>query len=80
MQVRIHRGAHEIGGSCVEVESNGSRIVLDVGKPLWAEWNEQVPLPMVRGLADGSDSSLAGLLISHPHMDHYGLIDHRSRR
>jgi ribonuclease J len=75
VQVRIHRGAHEIGGSCVEVESNGSRIVLDVGKPLWAEWNEQVPLPLVPGLADGSDPSLAGLLISHPHMDHYGLID-----
>jgi ribonuclease J len=57
------------------VESHGSRIVLDVGKPLWAEWNEQVPLPLVAGLADGSDPSLAGLLISHPHMDHYGLID-----
>jgi ribonuclease J len=57
------------------VESHGSRIVLDVGKPLWAEWNEQVPLPLVAGLADGSDRSLAGLLISHPHMDHYGLID-----
>ena len=28
-----------------------------------------------QGLADGSDPSLAGLLISHPHMDHYGLID-----
>ena len=75
MQVRIHRGAHEIGGSCVEVESHGSRIVLDVGKPLWAGWNEQVALPLVPGLAGGSDPSLAGLLISHPHMDHYGLID-----
>jgi ribonuclease J len=57
------------------VECHGSRIVLDVGKPLWAEWNEHVPLPLVAGLADGSDPSLAGLLISHPHMDHYGLID-----
>jgi ribonuclease J len=75
MQIKIHRGAHEVGGSCVEVESHGSRIVLDVGKPLWAGWNEQVPLPLVAGLADGSDPSLAGLLISHPHMDHYGLID-----
>ncbi|MGY1601647.1 hypothetical protein [Geodermatophilus sp. SYSU D00815] len=25
MRVRIHRGAHEIGGSCVEVESAGAR-------------------------------------------------------
>jgi ribonuclease J len=75
MQIKIHRGAHEVGGSCVELKSHGSRIVLDIGKPLWAGWNEQVPLPLVAGLADGSDPSLAGLLISHPHMDHYGLID-----
>ena len=27
------------------------------------------------GLADGSDPSLAGVIISHPHLDHYGLID-----
>ena len=75
MKVRIHRGAHEIGGSCVEVEHRGSRIVLDVGKPLWAGWDEKVPLPAVPGLADGSDPSLAGVIISHPHLDHYGLID-----
>ena len=75
MNVRIHRGAHEIGGSCVEVEYCGSRIVLDVGKPLWAGWDEVVPLPAVPGLADGSDPSLAGVIISHPHLDHYGLID-----
>src|SRR5664279_458760 len=74
MNVRIHRGAHEIGGSCVEVEYCGSRIVLDVGKPLSAGWDEAVPLPAVPGLADGSDPALAGVIISHPHLDHYGLI------
>ncbi len=75
MNVRIHRGAHEIGGSCVEVEYRGGRLVLDVGKPLWAGWDEKVPLPAIRGLADGLDPSLAGVIISHPHLDHYGLID-----
>jgi ribonuclease J len=75
MRIRILRGAHEIGGSCVEVEARGSRIVLDVGKPLWADWGETVPLPDVPGLADGSDRSLAGVIISHPHLDHYGLIE-----
>jgi len=75
MQVRILRGAHEIGGSCVEMATEDSRIVLDVGKPLWADWNETVPLPAVPGLADGADRSLAGVVISHPHLDHYGLID-----
>ena len=75
LNVRIHRGAHEVGGNCVELEYQGSRIVLDVGKPLWAGWDEVVPLPAVPGLADGSDPSLAGVIISHPHLDHYGLID-----
>jgi ribonuclease J len=74
MRVRILRGAHEIGGSCVEIEYRASRIVLDVGKPLGAGWDEVVPLPGVPGLADGSDPSLAGVIISHPHLDHYGLI------
>jgi ribonuclease J len=34
MKVTIHRGTHEIGGSCVELEHNGSRIILDLGMPL----------------------------------------------
>jgi ribonuclease J len=74
IRVRIHRGANEIGGSCVELESQGSRLVLDVGKPLWAGWDEVVPLPAVAGLADWGDRSLSGVVISHPHLDHYGLI------
>ena len=75
MRVRIHRGAHEIGGCCVEVESQGARLVLDVGKPLSARPGEHVPLPPVPGLAEGGDPSLLGVLISHPHLDHYGLLD-----
>jgi ribonuclease J len=34
MRARIHRGANEIGGSCVELESGGARLVLDIGLPL----------------------------------------------
>jgi ribonuclease J len=75
VRARILRGAHEIGGSCVELATANSRIVLDVGKPLWAGWDETVPLPAVPGLADGSDPSLVGVVISHPHLDHYGLVD-----
>jgi len=38
MKLTIHRGSHEIGGSCVELVSNsgGTRIILDVGMPLVA--------------------------------------------
>ncbi len=72
MRVRIHRGAHEIGGSCVEVESAGSRLVLDVGRPLTAERAAVVPLPAVAGFERG-DPSLAGVVITHSHQDHWGL-------
>jgi len=34
MQIIIHRGTHEIGGSCVEIKSGQSRIILDIGMPL----------------------------------------------
>jgi ribonuclease J len=35
MKFKIHRGTHEIGGSCVEIESRNSRIIVDIGMPLY---------------------------------------------
>jgi ribonuclease J len=70
---RIHRGAHEIGGNCIELESRGARIVLDLGRPITAADDTDVPLPPVQGL-DGTDPSLLGVVLSHPHPDHYGLM------
>ena len=72
MRARIHRGAHEVGGSCVEVESGGQRIVLDLGRPLDAGRDEDVPLPDITGLAR-TDPCLLGVFISHAHADHWGL-------
>ena len=34
MKLIIHRGTHEIGGSCVELSSGKTRILLDFGMPL----------------------------------------------
>lgn len=73
MRVRIHRGAHEIGGSCVEVEAGGARLVLDVGRPLKAERGTDVPLPAVAGFVE-PDPSLVAVIISHAHQDHWGLV------
>lgn len=74
MKVRIHRGAHEVGGNCVEIAHDNRRIVLDVGRPLTADWDDQIPLPDISGLADG-DASTLGVFISHHHADHWGLAD-----
>jgi len=67
----IHRGTKEIGGTCVELESQGQRIVLDIGLPLDAK-DDNIPLPPVSGFKK-IDDSLLGVFISHPHLDHYGL-------
>jgi len=77
MRVCIHRGSKQIGGSCVEVESCGQRLLIDFGLPLDAEENNSRYLPKISGL-DSSDPSLLGVLISHPHLDHFGLLAHIS--
>ena len=72
MRICIHRGTKEIGGTCVEIESQGKRLVLDVGLPLDAPADDTFPLHPIRGF-DAPDPSLLGVVISHPHQDHYGL-------
>ena len=78
MNIRIHRGTTEIGGTCIEMETQGRRIALDVGLPLDApddtDAHESL-LPRVPGFRE-PDESLLGVLISHPHLDHYGLAKH----
>lgn len=74
MRARILRGAHEVGGNCVEVEHDGARVVLDLGWPLNVDHDADLPLPSVAGLATGDDASLLGVILSHPHFDHYGLL------
>jgi ribonuclease J len=75
MRARIHRGAAEVGGSCVELESENERLVLDLGRPLWAEADDEVPLPAITGLLGDDGRGLAGVVITHGHPDHYGLIE-----
>ena len=78
MRLRVHRGTKGIGGTCIEVEAQGKRLALDVGLPLDAPDDDEAHeslLPRVSGFRE-SDDSLFGVLISHPHLDHYGLARH----
>lgn len=74
VRVRIHRGASEVGGNCVELEASGQRLVLDVGLPLSTSNPGEATLPSIAGLS-GDDASLRGIVLSHAHPDHYGLVD-----
>jgi ribonuclease J len=96
MILTIHRGAHEIGGSCIEVAQDGVRIILDLGMPLVEPHDKKKKfdsfsvakksvaelitagiLPLVQGLYRDTKSEKPpdAILISHPHQDHYGLVD-----
>ena len=79
MRACIHRGSKQIGGNCVELESQGKRLLVDLGLPLVAEENLKEYLPNIKGL-DGNDPSLMGVLISHPPLDHFGLLTHISEK
>ena len=74
-QLCVHRAADAIGGNCVEiVATEGARLLLDAGMPLDAD----VP-PGASG-AEHIPASLdltrpvAGVLLSHAHPDHCGLL------
>ncbi|KAI5913050.1 MBL fold metallo-hydrolase [Azoarcus sp. PA01] len=69
MRVCVHRGTRQIGGSCVEIEHEGSRIALDFGLPLDGQPTDAALVPRIT-------NELSAVVISHPHIDHYGLLHH----
>lgn len=81
MKITIHRGANQIGGNCVEVSTDSTRLILDVGLPL-DDLAAPAPLNEPEPRADGVVSAVfaqgqpvAAVLISHAHADHTGLLD-----
>jgi ribonuclease J len=91
MELTIHRGTHEIGGTCIEISTGASRILIDFGLPLVDQNKERFEfrnikdrskqymigsgiLPAIPGLYADEQPVIDGILISHPHQDHYGLL------
>lgn len=72
VQLTVHRATHEIGGNCIELSTaDGHRIILDVGRRLDAPQDVCQLLPRSLDL----NAALDGVLVSHPHQDHYGLLE-----
>ncbi len=65
MKIIIHRGSHEIGGTCIQLATVNTTILLDLGLPLSPQSKE----------LDVGTLKPDAVLISHSHQDHYGLID-----
>ncbi len=90
MRLIIHRGTNEIGGSCVELIADNMSLILDIGMPLVDKDRQEIDqtlfkkktftellkeglLPDVEGLYKDT-GRIKGILISHPHADHFGLL------
>jgi len=89
MNFKIHRGTQEIGGSCVEIWTESTRIVVDFGMPLVNP--DKTPfdsrtinnLSVKELISKGVLPDIKGLyekscntalILSHAHQDHFGLI------
>lgn len=64
MEILVHKGNHEIGGTCIQVTSGATTILLDIGLPLSAGSHQ----------VDVSQLKVDAVLVSHPHQDHFGLM------
>ncbi len=73
MNIKIHRGQNQIGGSIIEVSSKETRIFLDIGIEL--DENKDIEVPQIEGLFCGKTNCDA-VFISHYHSDHIGLVDY----
>jgi ribonuclease J len=89
MQITIYRGTKEIGGTLIELLSGDSRILIDAGFPLFLN-NQPIDgsvaslsfdkllengvLPSIKGLYAWDEPTFDAVLISHAHIDHYGLL------
>lgn len=70
LTLTVHRGTQQIGGSCIELaSSDGERLILDAGRPLDAPREATGLLPETLDIGRP-----AHVVFSHPHMDHWGLI------
>ncbi len=59
----------EVGRSCIMVESEGTKIILDAGVKL----GKEVEYPLI---TDEEIRTLDGVVISHAHLDHSGYLGH----
>jgi len=85
----IHRGTKEIGGSCVEIWTDSTRIVVDFEMPLVNSDKTPFDSRAIKNLSvkelisKGVLPDIKGfyekpentaLILSHAHQDHFGLI------
>jgi Cft2 family RNA processing exonuclease len=62
MNITVHGGAREIGGSCIEVQTENCKVALDYGTTFEENSSNQFP------------EDFDAIVISHAHLDHSGQL------
>lgn len=68
MKIKVHGGAREVGGSCIEVQTEDCKVALDYGTKFEDNSNDQFP------------KDFDAVIISHAHLDHSGKLLSLSRK
>ena len=91
LNLKIHRGTNEIGGSCVEIWTDRARVVVDFGMPLVNSDKSPFDIKQLSALSQQElidkkilpniqslyqPNTKTALILSHAHQDHYGLINY----
>ncbi len=74
LKVQFFGAAGEVGRSCILIESNGSRVLMDAGvKPSGegSQGNNTFPV-----IPDDMIKSLDAIVLTHAHLDHAGYLPH----
>lgn len=75
MNIIIHRGTHQIGGSVTEINTESSRVFIDFGAELpGVDGNTPSSSLTIDGLTTGA-RNCDGVFFTHYHGDHVGLMD-----
>jgi len=69
MRLTFFGGAEEVGRSCVLLEDNRRKLMLDCGIKL----GEKVEFPLI---SDGELKQIHDVVITHAHLDHSGFLPH----
>jgi ribonuclease J len=91
VNVTVHRGTSTVGGSCIEIAIDRTRLILDLGLPLFDANREPLDSHLIRRLTNvemraseflpevpglfDGRPSPDAILLSHAHLDHTGLLD-----